>query len=158
MSETLAHCCSKLLIPSSFCSLSGLLLAAFQIIIFHPFSHSDLQQTVSMELSRWASRARERHGIDLLWTPALVDSLTLNYDERYGYRSVIFGVEKRVINVLASAHERDRIKSGDRVLLDVDEASEPGAQPPVVIRQVTPKDDKDKDESGGGRKKFLGLF
>jgi hypothetical protein len=55
-------------------------------VIFHPFSQTDLQQTVEMELSRWASRAKERHGIELTWTPGLVESLTHNYDERYGYR------------------------------------------------------------------------
>lgn len=97
------------------------------------------------------------HSITLRWTPALVDSLTQNYDERYGYRSVIYGVEKRVVNVLASAHERDRIGAGCEVLLDVEPVADPQQQhqqAAVVIREIK----QPTTEGEQGRKKFLGIF
>lgn len=99
------------------------------------------------------------HNIELNWSPALVDSLTLNFDERYGYRSVIYAVERRVVNVLASAHERDLISSGCRVSLDLAEhPSHPGQQPPVVIREVIRQPASGNGNGNEGRKKFLGIF
>jgi len=101
----------------------------------------------------------------------LVDSLTSNYDERYGYRSISYGVEKRVINVLAAAHERDRIGAGCKVLLDLEDDPNNGAasagtgaaglhshgrQPAVVIKQVIPPGGAEQDPSK--RKKLFGLF
>lgn len=130
-------------------------------ILFHPFSKQDLEATVTMELNRWATRAKQRHNIDLSWTPALVDSLTLNFDERYGYRSVIYAVERRVVNVLASAHERDLIASGCAVQLDLAETpTQPGQQPSVVIREVKRPSGSGSGNSKeeAGRKKFLGIF
>lgn len=78
-----------------------------------------------------------------------------NYDERYGYRSIIYGVEKRVVNVLASAHERDRIGAGCSVTLDLAEPTQPGQQPHVVLREITRRSDKEHAE---GRKKLFGIF
>jgi len=140
------------------------------IVIFHPFSQSDLERTVRMELDRWSSRARERHGIELDWSQRLVDSLSTNYDERYGYRSISYAVEKRVINVIAAAHERDRIGKGCKVLLDLedmpstagsgDDKGKPhphGQQPAVIIRQVI-RPGGQTQEHDGKRKKFLGIF
>lgn len=139
------------------------------LIIFHHFSSADLQQAVRTELERWSKRAKERHQITIEYTDELVDSLTHAYDERYGYRSIIYGVEKRVVNVLASAHERDRIRSGDRVVLDIvaTPVSEPGGggvatitpgTQPVVIREITPAATDEPKKGTGERKKFLGIF
>lgn len=133
------------------------------MIIFHDFNSEDLASAVETELHKWSQRARDRHRIQMEWTPALVESLTHAYDERYGYRSLIYGVEKRVVNVLASAHERDRIKSGDLVGLDVAPSNEDHAHDhaqPVVIREIirggAMLESKEKKENG--RKKFLGIF
>ena len=109
-----------------------------------------------------ASLSLLRHNIELSWSPALVDSLTLNFDERYGYRSVIYAVERRVVNVLASAHERDLISSGCKVSLDLaEQPSHPGQQPPVVIREVirdAPSASSSAEEGEGKKKKFFGIF
>ena len=74
-------------------------------------------------------------------------------------------MEKRVVNVLAAAHERDRFGSGDQVTLDIaeqtgqhgDQQQHAGQQPPVVIRDITRPDD-DATTNSQGRKKFLGIF
>lgn len=67
--------------------------------------------------------------------------------------SVIYGVEKRVINVLASAHEREKIVAGSHVTLDVEPTDEPNQQAQVIIREV-----KQPNKEEHTRKKFLGVF
>jgi hypothetical protein len=42
------------------------------------------------------------------------------YDERYGFRSIKNAVNKRVVNVLAQAHEREQIVEGSKVFLSLD--------------------------------------
>jgi len=102
------------------------------MLIFHPFSMHDLRVIVNMELSKWASKANQRHKIAIKWTDKVVDSLTHGFDERYGFRSIKYEVEKRVVNILARAHERDEIVSNSEVTLDL---SEDGR---VIIKDVHP--------------------
>lgn len=41
----------------------------------------------------------------------------LDYNESYGFRSIKHEVEKRVINIMAAAYEREEIKDGSQILL-----------------------------------------
>ena len=118
------------------------------IVVFHPLSDRDLSETVETELTRWRVKAFERHGVVLRWTARLVEALKGGYDERYGYRSIIYTVEKRVVNLLAASHERDLIGKGCLVELDVeddpaDAAGDKRAHQKVVIKKVEqlPPDD-----------------
>jgi ATP-dependent Clp protease ATP-binding subunit ClpB len=143
------------------------------IVVFHPLSDSDLKDTVNTELGRWKQKAMDRHGIEIRWTDALVDSLKSGYDERYGYRSIIYAVEKRVVNVLAAAHECEMIYPQCTVELDVvrdQEAEEKLSELPydpilgsfdrVIIRSVKPRDSQPSDSNSGNsaRKRLFGLF
>lgn len=81
----------------------------------------DLYKIVEKELDKWQVRTLKRHGITLVWENELITSLTKDYNvlpssvlphffqESYGFRSIKNEVEKRVINVLAAAYERDII-------------------------------------------------
>ena len=84
------------------------------IVVFHPLADKDLQETVETELSRWKVKAYERHGIVLEWSRRLVESLKGGYDERYGYRSMIYTVEKRVVNLLAASPREGPHRQGER--------------------------------------------
>ena len=62
-----------------------------------------------------------------------------------GFRSIKNTVAKRVINVLAQAHERELIGEACQVQLDLDEHGN------VVIAQVTPSEDPGAgDDNGSG--------
>ncbi len=72
----------------------------------------------------------------------------------------MYGVEKRVVNVLAAAHERDKIRAGCKVFMDLADESESngaskqtGQQPAVVIKSVTAEPHTEEK-----RNKFLGIF
>ena len=131
------------------------------MVVFHPLADKDLKETVETELGRWRVKAYERHGIRLLWTDRLVEALKGGYDERYGYRSMIYTVEKRVVNLLAASHERDVIGRGSIVELDVeDEAKDDcgkAGHAKVVIKSVQ---QMEEEELPGKEKKdkWFGLF
>jgi len=107
-------------------------------------------------------KARQRHSIELDWSNELIEALTECYDERYGYRSIIYGCEKRVVNLLAAAHERRIINEGAKVELDIERESSRAttmkgkSQPRVIIKNIIP--DYVKDNNENGKKKWLGLF
>ena len=128
------------------------------IVVFHPLADKDLQETVETELSRWKVKAYERHGIVLEWSRRLVESLKGGYDERYGYRSMIYTVEKRVVNLLAASHERDLIGKGSVVELDVEEDAPDAGQrhQKVVIKRVTQLPEGEQPEAA--KRKWFGLF
>ena len=128
------------------------------IVVFHPLSDKDLRETVETELGRWRVKAFERHGIVLQWTERLVEALKGGYDERYGYRSMIYTVEKRVVNLLAASHERDLIGKGQLVELDVEDEQRDQANAPahqkVIIKKVTQlADDQLPDGAVASKKK-----
>ena len=126
------------------------------IVVFHPLADKDLRETVETELGRWRVKAFERHGIVLQWTERLVEALKGGYDERYGYRSMIYTVEKRVVNLLAASHERDLIGKGQLVELDVEDEQRDQANAPahqkVIIKKVTQLSD-DQLPDGAAKKK-----
>jgi ATP-dependent Clp protease ATP-binding subunit ClpB len=88
-----------------------------EIIVFHPFLSQDLENIVVKELDKWKTRSLKRQNISLNWTDELVTSLTKDYNENYGFRSIKHEVEKRVINVLASAFENKILVEGNSVTL-----------------------------------------
>lgn len=88
-----------------------------EIVYFLPFSRAELIQLVSRELESWSIRAKERHGIELKWDREVSSALADGYDPHYGARSIKYEVERRVINQLASAHERGLVSKGCSVLL-----------------------------------------
>ncbi len=132
------------------------------IVVFHPLLDADLRQTVVTELGRWRVKAYERHQIVLRWSERLVQSLQSGYDERYGYRSMIYTVEKRVVNLLAAAHERDEIGKGSVVELDVVDDQPAGgkgtrpvqAHQTVVIKSISQQSNADQTDVEGDKKRW----
>jgi ATP-dependent Clp protease ATP-binding subunit ClpB len=97
-----------------------------ETLIFVPFGHQDLQRLATLELEKWKKRAHERHKIELQWDQSVVDNVISDYNVSYGARSIKHGVEKRVVNQLAKAHERDEIGEGSVVQLYSTEGGEIG--------------------------------
>lgn len=64
---------------------------------------------VTRELETWATRAKERHMIELKWDREILSVLADGYDVHYGARSIKYEVERRVVNQLAAAHERGQL-------------------------------------------------
>ncbi|KAK7867768.1 hypothetical protein R5R35_002267 [Gryllus longicercus] len=90
-----------------------------EIVYFLPFSRSELLKLVSKELHFWAKKAKEKHQIDLTWDRSVESILADGYDVHYGARSIKYEVERRVVNQLASAHERGLIGRGSAVYVTV---------------------------------------
>ncbi|KAJ8667136.1 hypothetical protein QAD02_008798 [Eretmocerus hayati] len=88
-----------------------------EIVYFLPFSRAELIKLVARELEAWASRARDRHKIELKWDREVLSVLADGYDSHYGARSIKYEVERRVVNQLAAAHERGQLDKGCCVLL-----------------------------------------
>ncbi|XP_034934875.1 caseinolytic peptidase B protein homolog [Chelonus insularis] len=80
-----------------------------EIVYFLPFSRSELIKLVARELEAWATRAKERHMIELKWDREVLSVLADGYDAHYGARSIKYEVERRVVNQLAAAHERGQL-------------------------------------------------
>jgi ATP-dependent Clp protease ATP-binding subunit ClpB len=92
----------------------------FSQVVFHPFSAVDLGDIVRLELKGWARKANARHGMNITWTPAVVERLAKGYNERYGFRSIKYEVQRQVVNLLAYAHERKIVTSGCDLNLDME--------------------------------------
>lgn len=60
-------------------------------------------------MEAWATRAKERHMIELKWEREILSVLADGYDAHYGARSIKYEVERRVVNQLAAAHERGQL-------------------------------------------------
>ncbi|XP_014235054.1 caseinolytic peptidase B protein homolog [Trichogramma pretiosum] len=88
-----------------------------EIVYFLPFSRAELLKLVARELEAWASRARDRHKIEIKWEREVLSVLADGYDSHYGARSIKYEVERRVVNQLAAAHERGQLEKGCCVLL-----------------------------------------
>eukprot|EP01134_Creolimax_fragrantissima_P001993 CFRG1993T1 len=94
-----------------------------EIVYFLPFSKSELNELVQMELNRWKEKAEARHGVEITWTDDVVTALTSGYDVHYGARSLKYEVDRRLINQMASMWEQDIVQKGAKlhVYLDNDE-------------------------------------
>ncbi|KAI8882482.1 hypothetical protein K501DRAFT_221194 [Backusella circina FSU 941] len=91
-----------------------------EVLFFLPFSEEELREITSRELSRWAEKARSRHGITLTWDAEVVDLLARGYNIRYGARSIKYEVERKVVNLIAKANENDDVLDGGRVHIVID--------------------------------------
>ncbi|KAM7443876.1 hypothetical protein ABFA07_007448 [Porites harrisoni] len=83
-----------------------------EMVYFLPFSRSELITLVTRELNFWAKMALNRHDIHMSWDREVLDVLADGYDVHYGARSIKHEVERRVVNQLAAAHERELISPG----------------------------------------------
>jgi ATP-dependent Clp protease ATP-binding subunit ClpB len=54
----------------------------------------------------------------------VVQKLTEGYNPYYGFRSIQHEVEKKVVNQLADAHEKDLITNGSTVEIGLDSTGE----------------------------------
>eukprot|EP01126_Amoeba_proteus_P001956 TRINITY_DN10608_c0_g1_i1.p2 TRINITY_DN10608_c0_g1~~TRINITY_DN10608_c0_g1_i1.p2 ORF type:complete len:179 (-),score=45.87 TRINITY_DN10608_c0_g1_i1:8-544(-) len=90
-----------------------------EMVVFHPFSLEDQHKIVEKELEKWRKKAFDRHGIVLNWENNLIQPLTRGFNDSYGFRSLKNEIEKRVINVLASAHSRGQIRDGCIVTMGI---------------------------------------
>ena len=88
-----------------------------EFVYFLPFSKSELIQLVSRELEFWAAQAKKNHCIKLSWNNDVLEVLADGYNVHYGARSIKHEVERRVVNQLATAHERDLIKENSCINL-----------------------------------------
>ncbi|XP_055939910.1 caseinolytic peptidase B protein homolog isoform X1 [Argiope bruennichi] len=91
-----------------------------EIIYFLPFSKSELLKLVQKELEHWAELAKKRHNIELTWDKMLLETICEGYDVHYGARSIKHEVERRVINPLAEAHEKQLFTKGSTVHITVE--------------------------------------
>ncbi|KAL6422247.1 hypothetical protein ACFW04_010922 [Cataglyphis niger] len=105
-----------------------------EIVYFLPFSRAELIKLVTRELEAWATRAKERHMIELKWEREILSVLADGYDAHYGARSIKYEVERRVVNQLAAAHERGQLGKGCCVLLKA-KWHENGASIILSVRQ-----------------------
>ena len=88
-----------------------------EIVYFLPFSKSELLVLVEKELDLWATRARQRHGIELSWDRSVLNLLSCGYNIYYGARSIKHEVERLVVSQLALAHETEALTAGCDVRL-----------------------------------------
>lgn len=118
-----------------------------EVLFFLPFSEEELREITSRELSRWAEKARTRHGITMTWEPEVVDVLADGYNIRYGARSIKYEVERKVVNLIAKANENDEVLDGGRVHLVVDKSIDKKHR---ICRLEIPERGGDDKKSGGG--------
>ncbi|KAK0166604.1 hypothetical protein PV327_004097 [Microctonus hyperodae] len=117
-----------------------------EIIYFLPFSRSELIKLVARELEAWATRAKEKHMIELKWDSEILSVLADGYDVHYGARSIKYEVERRVVNQLAAAYERGQLGKQCCVKLKVI-WNKNGAAIGISIRPIGVKDFIDIDET-----------
>ncbi|KAL9973514.1 hypothetical protein ACROYT_G019983 [Oculina patagonica] len=91
-----------------------------EMVYFLPFSRSELLSLVTRELDFWSKMALSRHDIHMSWDREVLDVLADGYDVHYGARSIKHEVERRVVNQLAAAHERELISPGCSLHITVD--------------------------------------
>ncbi|CAK8674292.1 unnamed protein product [Clavelina lepadiformis] len=89
-----------------------------EFVYFLPFSEDELFQLVERELKMWGRHAKDRHGISLEWQiPEVPTILADGYNIHYGARSIKYEVDRRVVALLATAHERGLLKRDCSVLV-----------------------------------------
>ena len=88
-----------------------------EIVYFLPFSKSELSKLVEIELLFWASKAQEKHNVEVLWDKQVLDYLAQGYNIYYGARSIKHEVERRVVTQLALAHENGVMTRGSTARL-----------------------------------------
>lgn len=118
-----------------------------EVLFFLPFSEEELREITSRELSRWAEKARTRHGITMTWDSEVVDVLADGYNIRYGARSIKYEVERKVVNLIAKANENDDVLDGGRVHIVVDKGMDKKHR--ICKLEIPEKGGDDGKKSGG---------
>eukprot|EP01012_Entosiphon_sulcatum_P030836 TRINITY_DN382_c0_g1_i1.p1 TRINITY_DN382_c0_g1~~TRINITY_DN382_c0_g1_i1.p1 ORF type:complete len:608 (+),score=131.07 TRINITY_DN382_c0_g1_i1:77-1825(+) len=93
-----------------------------EILFFLPFTEEQLSDLAEKELKRWAENAKKRHEMRMTWDQEVVIHLTKAYNVRYGARSIMHEIERKVVSRLAKLHEQDAIGQGSAVHLYFDPA------------------------------------
>lgn len=89
-----------------------------EFVYFLPFSDDELMQLVERELEMWKGIAAKKHKVVVSWQkPSIPTILADGYNIYYGARSVKYEVDRRVVSLLASAHERGALKDGCQVFV-----------------------------------------
>nr|XP_002129983.1 caseinolytic peptidase B protein homolog [Ciona intestinalis] len=84
-----------------------------EFVYFLPFSEDELFLLVEKEMQLWKKHAKNRHGIDLYWKSPEVETIVADgYNIHYGARSIKYEVDRRVVALLAAAHERGLLQKG----------------------------------------------
>ncbi|XP_072170827.1 mitochondrial disaggregase-like [Diadema setosum] len=109
-----------------------------EMVYFLPFSRSELIRLVTKELNFWAKRAKDRHDMDLTWDVEVLEILADGYDVHYGARSIKHEVERRIVNQLAAAQEKQLISRGCQLHIAVDDSHHGNRR------------DSNRKEGGGG--------
>ncbi|KAK9508951.1 hypothetical protein O3M35_006380 [Rhynocoris fuscipes] len=111
-----------------------------EIVYFLPFSNSELNRLVSMELKFWEKKAREKHDVELSWEKGVETVLAGGYNRHYGARSIKYEVERRVVNKLAAAQEQGILPPKSKVQLVVlwPDSDDPLSEPSIILR-IKPK-------------------
>ncbi|KAI8990078.1 P-loop containing nucleoside triphosphate hydrolase protein [Pilobolus umbonatus] len=118
-----------------------------EVLFFLPFSDEELREITSRELSRWAEKARTRHGITITWDSEVVDVLAGGYNIRYGARSIKYEVERKLVNLIAKANENDDVLDGGRIHVTVDKSLDKEHR--VCMIEIQDKGGDDNKKSGG---------
>lgn len=118
-----------------------------EVLFFLPFSDDELREITSRELSKWAEKSRKRHGITMTWDADVVDVLADGYNIRYGARSIKYEVERKVVNLIAKAHENDEVLDGGRVHIVVEKSLDVKAR--ICKIEIPERGGDDKKKSGG---------
>ena len=100
-----------------------------EVLFFLPFTDPELESLVAKELQVWRAVARERHSIDLSWTPEMIRYLKGGYNMRYGARSIKYEIDRSCIALVAAEHEAGRIDKGFGVVLDFEPDAAAAAAP-----------------------------
>jgi ATP-dependent Clp protease ATP-binding subunit ClpB len=86
-----------------------------EVVVFTPFSDTELLDLTKMELEKWKQRAETKHGINLSWSEDVVELLSRGYHRQYGARSIKYEVDRKVVGALAEAYELEKLSEGDSV-------------------------------------------
>ncbi|WP_329566194.1 ATP-dependent chaperone ClpB [Kitasatospora sp. NBC_01266] len=94
------------------------------IVVFDPLGSAELSRIVDLQVARLAARLRDRQ-LTLEVTPAARDWLSLTgYDPAYGARPLRRLVQSAIGDQLAKAILAGRVRDGEKVLVDRDEAND----------------------------------
>ncbi|KAI8092707.1 P-loop containing nucleoside triphosphate hydrolase protein [Halteromyces radiatus] len=119
-----------------------------EVLFFLPFSEDELRDITQRELSKWADKAKSRHGITMTWDSDVVDHLARGYNIRYGARSIKYEVERKVVNLIAKANENDEVIDGGKVHVVIDKI--PGKKRRLCKLEIQQKSGDDRKSSGTG--------
>jgi len=94
-----------------------------EIVYFLPFSRLELVTLVEKELLFWSAKAKQKHNVELQWDKPVLAHLADGYNVYYGARSIKHEVERKIVAMLAHAHEADQLERDCTVKFSINEAS-----------------------------------